>query len=134
MLAEEYQPERHTSLDAMGAASTPLTNHEELTVAQIEKQVRMRTVLEGMRRRDVEMLVKRYVALSTLEDIAAEEGVTAQAIWKRLQTAQRHFETAHIARWGNQIPEEPHLTAVPGWDMDTTTQKEVEDTEHRQPR
>lgn len=128
MLAEEYQPERHTSLDAMGTASTPLTQHEELTVAQIDKQVRMRTVLEGMRRQDVEMLVKRYVALMTLEDIAAEEGVTAQGVWKRIQTAQRHFETAHIARWGDALPEGPQLVAVPGWDMETT--EKGADTEH----
>jgi DNA-directed RNA polymerase specialized sigma24 family protein len=47
--------------------------------------------LSRMRPRDVSLLQRRFLELMTLDAIAAEEGVTRQAIIKRLKTAQDRF-------------------------------------------
>lgn len=66
---------------------------------QVEKQLRMRHVMDGLPQASVSLLVKRHVSRMTLQAIATEEGVTPQAVAKRLETASRDFKVAFAQRW-----------------------------------
>lgn len=112
-----YTPEGHTSLDALGYTThnehsprrgsrhpTQFENlssmtHEGMTLLQVEKQLRMRHVLDGLPQASVALLVKRHVSHMTLQAIAEEEGVTPQAVAKRLETANRDFKVSFAERW-----------------------------------
>lgn len=49
---------------------------------------------QQMREQDVSLLQRRYMEMMTLDGIAAEEGVSRQAIIKRLRTAEKHMREA----------------------------------------
>jgi hypothetical protein len=131
LLDQEYRPDHapdgntHVSLESAGDAEgmshqrkvghrtgehhptvLPLVeplSHEGLTLAQIDKQLRMRHVLDYMRYEDVEVLVDRYVTRLTQQEIADKRGVTQQAVLKRLRTAAANFRVAFAEHWNDAL-------------------------------
>jgi RNA polymerase sigma factor (sigma-70 family) len=120
-----YRRERHASIDAMASNGNSETTIEELLIskepnfeeavrklmayghasglslAQLEKRARMEKVLAAMREQDVSILIDYYIAKYTLKQIAAEAGVSPQAIHKRLKQAKKNFLVAFAENWNN---------------------------------
>lgn len=80
-------------------ATWELSDNEGLTSLQVEKQVRMRNVLNAMRPPDVFLLFERYVHGRSLDAIADTLEVTRQAVLKRLATAESNFKVAFTTHW-----------------------------------
>lgn len=86
----EYE-EGSTSFRTLFPPSDPRTEEQEQMADAVE------AAFQQMRPRDVSLLQRRYVELMTLDAIAAEEGVTRQAILKRLGTAEKNMREALYA-------------------------------------
>jgi len=80
--------EGNTGFRTLFPPADPRTSEQEAMADAVE------AAFQRMRPQDVELLEARYVELRTLDSIAAAEGVTRQAIIKRLATAEKHMREA----------------------------------------
>lgn len=83
--------------------TTGLSDTDKLRVSPLWGDTEVETLEQGfkasavyettahMRPRDREMLERRFVERMTLDAIAEEEGITRQAVLKRLETARKNF-------------------------------------------
>lgn len=131
-LDSRYYPEGHVSLDALAESAGSETALEEfgryrqlreegLSLLQVEKQLRMRHVLQYLEEDDVALLVGRYVSRRTLADLAAERGVTPQAVYKRLETARKNFKEAFAEHWNCEVDVEFLFKQGHGLDIEYET-------------
>lgn len=83
----------------------PLTasGHPAPTIDQLEKRARMNHVLGKLTAKQVSLLQWRHVENMTLQEIANQEGVSKQAILKRLQVAEADFKAAFAEHWNDDI-------------------------------
>lgn len=70
-----------------------------LDLQSLEKTVLMQKVLAQMKDEDVDVLFDRYVTLMDLKDMAAERGISKQALAFRLRTAKANFLVAFADKW-----------------------------------
>lgn len=70
---------------------------------QLEKRARMNHVLDFLDPGRVELLQWRHVENMTLQEIANQEGVSKQAILKRLQVAEADFKAAFAEHWNDDV-------------------------------
>lgn len=119
-----YERLDHDYSFSSGAASTPAEQFEEdhpearfLVVAQamgsldydeVEKRARMNHVYSFLAESQVDILRKWGIEGMTLEAIATEEGVSKQAVHKRLTKAKAAFVSAYEQHWNDEtLTEEP---------------------------
>ena len=103
-IGEPYREEGHVSLDAL-SERTPVAalGHSGMTTEQLEKLLRMQGVYAAMRSEDVAILQSRFLEQRTLQEIAEQEGVSPQAVDKRVRKAVQNFKRAFAAHWNDPI-------------------------------
>lgn len=74
------------------------------TMATLEKRARMNHVLSYMDPNRVELLYWKFIEAMTLEEIAVTEGVSKQAISKRLKVASDEFMREFAEHWNDDTP------------------------------
>lgn len=73
--------------------------HEGLTMLQVEKQLRMRHVLEHLDEGQASLLFEKFVARRTYSAIGRDLGVSHVAVLKRVRTATQNFKRAFGEHW-----------------------------------
>jgi hypothetical protein len=97
---EEDHPEARFMV--LGAAMGGLDYDE------VDKRARMNHVYSFLAERQVDILRRWGIEGMTLEQMAAEDGVTKQAVHKRLTKARAAFMKAYEAHWNDEtLTEEP---------------------------
>jgi len=88
-----------------GQQYTPLVGsaQPEPDMDTLEKRSRMNHVFTFMQPKHVELLYWRHIEGMTLEAISRQEGVSRQAIAKRLGVAESDFKAAFAAHWNDLI-------------------------------
>lgn len=70
---------------------------------ELEKRARMNHVFSFMREDQVDLLYWKHVEGMTLQAIADQEGVSRQAIHKRLRRAEAAFAQVHEDHWNDAV-------------------------------
>lgn len=88
-----------------GHQYTPLVGSSgpEPTMDTLEKRSRMNHVFTFLQPRHVELLYWRHIEGMTLEAISRQEGVSRQAIAKRIGVAEADFKAAFAAHWNDLV-------------------------------
>lgn len=87
------------SLDNLDVERMEVEDDSGMTLAGLEKKLKMQKVLAHMKDEDVDLLFDRYVTLRTIREIANSLGLTDQAVDSRLRTARANFVKAFGDHW-----------------------------------
>ncbi len=99
---EEPTPQSMVSLDTPGFEEvfhSRIVGTDGLTLRQVDMRLRMQNVMQALSPRDRHLLSQRHIELLTLDEIAAEEGITRQSVLKRLERAEQNLRRAFAVHW-----------------------------------
>jgi hypothetical protein len=102
---EEFEDaliESGTSYRPLVTHSMPGINIED-SLSRLGKASQLHHCLSFLEKDRVDLLFKRHVERMTLDAIAGEEGVSRQAIIKRLRTAEKHLRDAITEHWDDEV-------------------------------
>ncbi len=74
------------------------------TVEDMERRARMHHVFSYLKAEHVFVLERKHLERMTLQEIADEDGVSRQAIHKRLKKAEDAFRVAFVTHWNDEVP------------------------------
>lgn len=85
--------------EGTGRGGSVLAGMSGVSLSQLDAQQRVAHCLSFLKPKHRELLRARFMEGRTLEDIAADEGVSRQAIHQRLATAEAEFIRAVGEHW-----------------------------------
>lgn len=85
--------------EGTGRGGSILAGMSGVSLSQLDAQQRVAHCLSFLKEEHQELLRERYMEGRTLEEIAADAGVTRQAIHQRLSTAESEFIRSVAEHW-----------------------------------
>lgn len=85
--------------ESTGRSGTVIAGSSGVSLSQLDAQQRVAYCLSFLKPKHQELLRARFMEGRTLEDIAADEGVSRQAIHQRLATAEAEFVRVVGEHW-----------------------------------